>query len=214
MTLTDYNQVIELVDKTEQNLIRAGKYREEFATPILNEWRCGTRHIITAVLNPKASSLELQAALEHWRRAYFDSCDVILTFQLIKLSEIHSTYKNYPELVATILPNFWTHVQTMRKVQKTHELAAQKSAEEKVAEYDSLVAPMTELDKIIDELDNSEADMAFAIARQKEKEAKMERSELKNDIQQSRTFIVSVVGVIVGVVSAIIAVVLTLLVKN
>ena len=155
MTLTDYNQVIELVDKTEQNLIHAGKYREEFATPILNEWRCGTRHIITAVLNPKASSLELQAALEHWRRAYFDSCDVILTFQLIKLSEIHSTYKNYPELVATILPNFWTHVQTMRKVQKTHELAAQKSAEEKVAEYDSLVAPMTELDKIIDELDNS-----------------------------------------------------------
>ena len=102
----------------------------------------------------------------------------------------------------------------MRKVQKTHELAAQKSAEEKVAEYDSLVAPMTELDKIIDELDNSEADMAFAIAQQKEKEAKMERSELKNDIQQSRTFIVSVVGVIVGVVSAIIAVVLTLLVKN
>jgi len=65
-----------------------------------------------------------------------------------------------------------------------------------------------------DELDNSEADMAFAIAQQKEKEAKMERSELKNDIQQSRTFIVSVVGVIVGVVSAIIAVVLTLLVKN
>ena len=72
MTLTDYNQVIELVDKTEQNLVRAGKYREEFATPILNEWRCGTRHIITAVLNPKASSLS--GAGGHHIAQFLDTC--------------------------------------------------------------------------------------------------------------------------------------------
>jgi hypothetical protein len=130
-------KILDLVDKTEFNLKKAEKYSGELVIPVLNEWRCGTRHIIAATQNPNASVSERASALGHWRRAYFDSCDILINFQLERLAEVHTACRNYPEAVAIVLPKFWEYVQTMRRIQKMHEAAIRKTADEKEREYDS-----------------------------------------------------------------------------
>ena len=176
----DVSEILDLVDKTEANLKKAEKYSGELVVPVLNEWRCGTRHIIAATQNPNASEAERTSALGHWRRAYFDSCDVLINFQLERLAEVHAACRNYPEAVATVLPKFWDYVQTMRRVQKMHEAAARKTAEEKEREYDSLSVPIQELAGIIEAIENGEADLSFAVAKARRNDEKKDSENRSN----------------------------------
>ena len=192
-------QILDLIDKTEANLKKAEKYSGELVVPVLNEWRCGTRHIIAATQNPNASEAERTSALGHWRRAYFDSCDVLINFQLERLAEVHAVCRNYSEAVATVLPKFWNYVQTMRRVQKMHEAAARKTAEEKEREYDSLSLPIQELDAIIETIDNSEADLSYAVA-------KARRCDEKKDSEGRNNWWLAFVAAVAAVATLVLAI--------
>lgn len=185
-------KILDLVDKTEFNLKKAEKYSGELVIPVLNEWRCGTRHIISATQNPNASVSERASALGHWRRAYFDSCDILINFQLERLAEVHTVCRSYPEAVAIVLPKFWEYVQTMRRIQKMHEAAIRKTADEKEREYDSLSQPIRELDAIIEAIDNSEADLSFAIADAR-------RRDEKEDSKNSNNWWLTLIGAVAAV---------------
>ena len=81
----------ELLEKAEANLKKIQIVGEVFVFPVLNQWRYATRHMFH-ILNGSASERELTNTISHLRRAYADSCDILLT---LKVEKAHSFIERY-----------------------------------------------------------------------------------------------------------------------
>ena len=76
MTSSDSKMVLDLLERTEANLKRIEIYNKRFVCLSLNEWRYAARHFAT--YNVTGSEEEQRKALSHLKRAYYDSCDVLI----------------------------------------------------------------------------------------------------------------------------------------
>ena len=161
------DELLSLHNKTELNLKIVEGFTKEFAVPILNEWRYGSRHIA----NSLASNLdeeEQAKALGHWRRAYYDSCDIVLNCQLERLSEYHHQWQGYTDVVKEIISEYPNHLVDIRRIQKIHEEAkCSVRGSDRQQAYDSLQPSIDELSKIIDKIEANKDDVDCAICRAK-----------------------------------------------
>lgn len=162
---------LSLVDKAESNIKLIEQISTVFASPVLNEWRYAIRHVLAALakndLQNDLSGEEAQKALGHLKRAYFDSCDIVLDCQLNTLCEIHEKCLGYAEVVRKVAPDYPVWLEKMRDAQRLHREAQTKHGDEREAAFDSLAPTIKELDGILDKLSFHAEEISVAVRRER-----------------------------------------------
>ena len=73
-----YLELQELIEKTEVNVKRLERYSMSYVSPVINEYRYALFHLVNSkVANPNSRE-DLWKAVGHMRRAYYDSCEILL----------------------------------------------------------------------------------------------------------------------------------------
>ena len=163
------DELFSLHNKTEHNLKIVEGFTNEFAVPILNEWRYGSRHIAKSLTLDLAEE-EQTKALGHWRRAYYDSCDIVLNCQLERLSEYHCRWRGYTDVVKEVISEYTKHLSDIRSIQKIHEEAkCSTHGRDRQQAYDSLQPSIDALSKILDEIEANKDAVDCAICRARAK---------------------------------------------
>lgn len=163
------DELFSLHNKTEHNLKIVEGFTNEFAVPILNEWRYGSRHIANSLTLDLAEE-EQTKALGHWRRAYYDSCDIVLNCQLEQLSEYHRQWQGYTDVVKEVISEYAKHLVEIRRIQKIHrEAKCSVLGSDRQQAYDSLQPSIDALSKILDEIEANKDAVDCAICRARAK---------------------------------------------
>lgn len=105
-------KIVELVDKTEQNIRQIQNVGEAFVYPVLYEWQYVTRHMANVLgFDAKMREAEMQKAIDHLGRAYYDSCEVLLTVYLHQAIMFFKRYRNIVDLIneREFLSNYMDH---------------------------------------------------------------------------------------------------------
>lgn len=160
------DQALSLINKTEANLRRIDAFGEDFATPSLNEWRYAIRHVVTAAGKSGDAAQDWGKAIGHIKRAYFDSCDILLDCQLKVLIETNRRYRGHADQVAKILPDYPKWIGTIRRAQELHGKVDLES-DNREAAYDSLAPVIDELQDIINKLADCADEIEASIRRAK-----------------------------------------------
>ena len=154
-----------LLDKTESNLKRIDAFGDDFIAPSLNEWRYAVRHFIRAEESSDTEK-EWQCAIGHLKRAYFDSCDIILDCQLKVLQETTKRYKGYASQAAAVIPEYPKFMDRIREAQSMHAHVGMESAD-RDAFYDALDPFIVDLQAIIEKLAANADEIEIAVRRAK-----------------------------------------------
>jgi hypothetical protein len=163
------DELFSLHNKTEHNLKIVEGFTNEFAVPILNEWRYGSRHIANSLTLDLAEE-EQTKALGHWRRAYYDSCDIVLNCQLERLSEYHRQWRGYTDVVKEVISEYAKHLVEIRRIQKIHrEAKCSVHGSDRRQAYDSLQPSIDALSKILEEIEANKDAVDCAIRKAKVK---------------------------------------------
>ena len=165
LLMTSAKDLLSLVDKTEDNIKLIEQVSSTFISPVLNEWRYAVRHVLTAFVNGDQSGVDAQKAESHLKRAYFDSCDIILDCQLDTLSKIHKKCLGYAETVRSVVPDYPAWLEAMRDAQRLHREAQKKHDSERVSAFDSLTPTIQNLDGILDKMSFHAEEIAAAVRR-------------------------------------------------
>lgn len=78
MTEDPYLELQGLIEKTEANVKRIERFAGEYVSPVINEYRYALFHLVHAQHKGQNSQEELCRAVNHMRRAYYDSCEILL----------------------------------------------------------------------------------------------------------------------------------------
>ena len=163
------DELFSLHNKTEHNLKIVEGFTNEFAVPILNEWRYGSRHIANSLTSELTEDEQIKA-LGHWRRAYYDSCDIVLNCQLERLSEYHRQWQGYTDIVKEVISEYAKHLVEIRRIQKIHrEAKCSVLGSDRQQAYDSLQPSIDALSKILDEIEANKDAVDCAIRRARTK---------------------------------------------
>ena len=162
--------VLELLNKTEANIKLIESLGDGFVTPVLNEWRYVTRHIVEAEFgDDKSKSENLQKCESHLKRAYFDSCDIIIVCMLAKLAAFNSRYLKWADVVVKVVPDYPKYIDRCRLAQRKHLEAQSVHGEDRVAAFDSLTAVISDLREITDVLEYNSCQIAIEVHKAKVK---------------------------------------------
>ena len=163
------DEVLSLVDKTEKNLKIAEHLTKLFVVPVLNEWRYGTRHVVTA-LKKECSDAEFQKSMGHWKRAYFDSCDIVVDCMLKRCADMNRRYYGYTDIVQSVVPRYCEYLAEMRDIQKRHLNAKLESDETgRMNAYDDLSSILAKCDEMLAEIEKNETPIVAKVRRAKVK---------------------------------------------
>lgn len=154
-----------LLEKTESNLKKIQITGEVFVLPVLNQWQYATRHMFL-VLKGDAPERELSCVFTHLRRAYADSCDVLLT---LKIEKAHAFIKRYNGVWPGLLnPEvFKTYVEAMYSGAAMQRDGNQFSPEDQVlpSRLDRMEATIAKMDACEKELQCFEPELEYALGR-------------------------------------------------
>lgn len=164
------NTALDLIDKTEENLKLIEQISGDFMAPVLNEWRYAIRHVISTFIKHDFSGIEAQKTIGHLKRAYFDSCDILIDCQLNVLVNLHKKCLGYYEIVSKIVPQYPSYLDKVRKAQSLHREAQNKHGDERESAFDLLLPAIRDLDEILDAMTFHADDIAAAIRRAKNKD--------------------------------------------
>ena len=78
MSEDPYLELQDLIEKTEANVKRLERYSRTYVSPVINEYRYALFHLVHARNEGRNSLEELRKAVNHMRRAYCDSCEILL----------------------------------------------------------------------------------------------------------------------------------------
>jgi hypothetical protein len=146
MTSSD-GELLALIDKTEENLKRIEIVNGRFVCFSLNEWRYATRHVMR--YHASGNAEECIKALSHLKRAYFDSCDILLDCLLNRISMLDDEIRGFANLVAQVVPNFRESRIAIHAARDAHYSAQTISGDDREAKYDSLRVHCAELEKYL-----------------------------------------------------------------
>lgn len=152
---------LSLIDRTEANLKRIEELQSAFVVPVLNEWRYAIRHVVTTAGN--GGDAETNKAMGHLKRAYFDSCDIVIDCQLNVIAAVQGKCLGYRKAVLEVAPDYAKWMETARRAQKAHRAAQLKHGEEREAAFDSLSVTIGELDAVMDALASLSEEIASAV---------------------------------------------------
>jgi len=185
-----------LVSRTERNIKRIEVVGREFVVPVLNEWRYATRHVLTAVARDgdrEASDAEWRKAVSHVKRAYFDSCDILLTCNLARAKEILDECAGYRSLVAQIVPEYPSLRAKILAAQKASLENDAVTADEKEARFESLDPVLADLSDAVLKLSASHDELQEEV-----------RKAVRRDRIALWGLVATVVGIAVGIVTAMV----------
>lgn len=165
--MTSAESALALVDKTEANIKLIEQVSSTFAAPVLNEWRYAIRHVLLSFAVNDPSGEDAHKAVGHLRRAYFDSCDIVIDCQLNTLCGINRKCLGYAETVRKVAPDYPVWLERMRDAQRIHREAMTKHGDEREAAYDSLAPTVRELDGILDKMSFHADEISAAVRREK-----------------------------------------------
>jgi len=146
MTSSD-EEIIRLIDKTEENLKRIEIINGRFVCFTLNEWRYATRHIMRYRASDDAQ--DLQKAVGHLKRAYFDSCDVLLDCLLDRIRCIDDEIRGFASILASIVPDFNKSRIAIHSARNAHLTVQTISGDEREQAYDMLNEHCAKLEEYI-----------------------------------------------------------------
>ena len=164
MTSSD-EEIIRLIDKTEANLKRIEKISGRFICFTLNEWRYATRHIMR--YHSSADVMDVNKAIGHLKRAYFDSCDVLLDCLLDRVSSIDDEIRGFAGIVAAIVPDFNKFRMAVHSARNAHLSAQTISGEERERTYDALDEHCRQIEAYLQNMDATKDVWQADIRKQK-----------------------------------------------
>lgn len=165
MTSTDC--VRSLIDRTEANLKVIEQMGGDFVFPVLNEWRYATRHLVSILPDGELGEEDASKAINHMKRAYFDSCDILIDCQLYAISQVCERCRGYAEVVCKVIPEYSSWRESLRKAARLHREAQAIHGDERIAACESLVPCIEELDGILDKLTFHADEIVAAVRRAK-----------------------------------------------
>ena len=136
MSSSQSDAIQALLDKTEANLKRIEQIDDAFSCFVLNEWRYATRHMADYMRTGDEEAG--RKAASHLKRAYFDSCDVLLDSLLARVAEYEQAFRGYAEVVAGIVPGFREGYRCVHAAREAHLQARGYENGEREAAYDRL----------------------------------------------------------------------------
>lgn len=160
------SELTPILDKTEQNIRRFEDVFGCFPDIVLNQWRYASRHVASLLDNPQ-DTVQRQSAIGHIRRAYFDSCDILVVCLLDKIGDLLDTFASVPEVPAKLISGYSEKRALLRRAQKLHREFKSFTPQEKDAQYDKLESVLSGLLAFYDELDAVYSDMLVASERQR-----------------------------------------------
>ena len=120
MTSNEFgSQLSELVNATESNLKKIECFNGDFITTALNEWRYATRHVVDSLCDIQNEENQAKA-IRHLHRAYFDSCDILLTCLLSRFYSLHDEFRDVSSLVAKHVSGYAEKCARIREIAKLY----------------------------------------------------------------------------------------------
>lgn len=162
--MTSADRALSLIDRTEANLKRIEELQSAFVAPVLNEWRYAIRHVVSM---SATSSVEADKAIGHLKRAYFDSCDIVIDCQLNVIAAVQEKCVGYRKSVLEVAPDYAKWMNAARRAQNAHRAAQLKHGEEREDAFDSLSGTIDELDAVLSSLSDLSEEIALAVRRAK-----------------------------------------------
>lgn len=149
--MTSFDEhLVSLIDKTEENLKKIEILNGRFVCFSLNEWRYATRHVMRYHLS--GDDEESRKALSHMKRAYFDSCDILLDCLLNRVCMLDDEIRGYANIVAQVVPDFKKARIAIHAARDAHYSAQTISGDDREAQYGILCAHCLELEKYLDNM--------------------------------------------------------------
>ena len=167
LPMTSIECVRALVDKTEANLKVIEQMGGDFVFPVLNEWRYATRHLVSVLPGGELGEDDARKAINHMKRAYFDSCDILIDCQLYAISQVCEKCRGYAEVVSKVIPEYSSWRESIRRAARLHREAQSIHGDERIAACDSLAPSIGELDGMLDKLTFHADEIVSAVRRAK-----------------------------------------------
>lgn len=167
MTSSD-EQLLALIDKTEENLKRIEIINGRFICFSLNEWRYATRHVMR--YHACGDAEESRKALSHMKRAYFDSCDILLDCLLNRVSMLDDEIRGYANIVAQTVPDFQKSRVAIHAARDAHYSAQTISGNDREVKYDSLHSHCLELEQYLNNMSATQDIWQEDIRKQKSRD--------------------------------------------
>lgn len=168
MTSCDSSLILELLEKTEANLKRIEIYNKRFVCLSLNEWRYAARHFAT--FNVTHDADEERKALSHLKRAYYDSCDVLIDCLLNAISRYDFEAHGFAGVLANIVPGFAESRLAVHTAKEAHFKAQSVGGDEREVAYESLAIHCVNLEKYLTNLEATRDFWAEDIRKQRSRD--------------------------------------------
>lgn len=152
MTSDSAKNALSLVDKTEANIKPIGQISSSLANPILNGWRYAPRHVLAAFVGGCRLDENARKTVNNLKRAYFDSCDIVLNYQLHTLRKIYECCLGYAEVVVKVISDYPAWLEMVRDAQRRHREAQTAYGDARETASDSLAPSIKVPDGILDKL--------------------------------------------------------------
>ena len=187
MTSVEIEELDGLLTKTEANLKLIQEVGGDFVYPMLNEWRYATRHIVNLLVKPNEA--DFQKTIGHLKRAYFDSCDILLNCLLQNIADHYDAFRGYASIVNQIVPDFQQHNLRMHEAIRVRERIASAKGDARESEYDALAPYIVSLMEFARLLSSTRVNWIEDIRKQK--------------LRDRLPVLISIVGIAISVAIAI-----------
>ena len=158
-----------LLSKTESNIKLIQEFGRAFLCAVLNEWRYATRHVVNVMVRPDDEE-EIRKAESHLKRAYYDSCDILIDCLLQRIADYSREYVGYTGIVAALVPDFNQHSLEARAAQAAHRKAKSCPPEKREDEYESLSCHVENLLKFAELLEATKDAWLEDVRKQKSRD--------------------------------------------
>ena len=179
-------QLSELVDATEINLKKIESFNGEFVTTALNEWRYATRHIVDAMCDIRDEENRTMAIC-HLHRAYFDSCDILLTCILSRFYSLHDEFRDIASVVAKHVEGYADKCDRIREIAKLYTSVKKSDKREEL--YTEIAKACDDAEKIVNAFEST---------------ADVWRDEIRRTRRNDR---LALVGVAIGVATLVVGII-------
>lgn len=186
ISVSDFAPVFKLIQDTEANIKRIELANKRFVPYTLNEWRYATRHLVEAVAFGKCE--DIQKAENHFKRAFYDSCEILADCLMARFAEFHGQFRGYSSIVSSVVTDFAQKCRLAIELQecRRNTVSSEKS---RAGAYEKMREISQKLDDFLAELESSRPMWLEDIRKQK--------------LRDRLPVIVSVAGIIVAIILAI-----------
>lgn len=179
-------QLGELVDATERNLKKIESFNGDFILTALNEWRYATRHVVDAMCGIRDEENRTKAVC-HLQRAYFDSCDILLTCILSRFYSMHDEFRDIASVVAKHVKGYAEKCNRIREIAELYRSV--KRSDKREDFYEEIAKACDDAEEIV---------KAF------ESTADVWRDEIRRTRRNDR---LALVGVAIGVATLVVGII-------